>query len=153
MNEIHIHLHIADASSLNLSDLIAQARGATPALDSTSVTGSLRTFYVAVYRSMRQRFALGYKLYDFEEGAERNAGAENFSGTAPFTLDLTNRRVIGDGSSADRFWAVLQNSDGTYSLGRNSFTSQTALRAEYPDLFAVLGGREDSDGDVVLSGV
>lgn len=149
MNEIHIHLHIADASTINLADLISQARGGVAGNNAPTNT---RTFYVAVYRSMRQRFALGHKLYDSEEGARRNSGHPNFHSVASFTVNLDTHQVSGfNGPGEGRYWAVLDD-DSAFSLGRNSYTDLDRLDEDYEDRFATLSG-ESVDGRVSLAGV
>jgi hypothetical protein len=164
--QIHIHLHFND-HIIHLGELIerdgadalpaAQVQAPPPAVNPAPVASShadTREFFVTVYDSERQAFALGRKLYDSASGAERNRNNGSFSEVASFTLDLANRRVIGTAASGSsvRFWAVLRTDSG-FELGRNSYTSEAALRGEYPELFAVLAGSEDDLGDVVLSGI
>lgn len=159
--QIHIHLHLGD-TVLSLADLFGEVRTALgasakvappPPAAEEAAAPNIREFFVTVYDSSRQAFALGHKLYGSESGAERNSNNGSYSCTASFKLDLTNRCVIGAPYGTDRrYWAVLNDESG-YSLGRDSFTSEAALRSRYPSLFAVLVGSEDSDGDVVLSGV
>lgn len=149
-NQIHIHLHVADASTINLADLIAQATGAAPRV-TQSAEASTRTFYVAVYNSTAQRFALGHKLYDTYEAASRNSSHPRFNSVASFTVDLLNHRVTGyNGPGEQRYWAVL-NDHGVFSLGRNSYTDIDELYEEYDDRFATLSG-EGSEGEVRLAG-
>lgn len=150
-NQIHIHLHIADASSINLQDLIVQANGSAPA--AVAVPARTRTFYVAVYRSMRQRFALGHKLYDDEFSAQRNRTHRNFHSVASFTVDLDTHEVTGfNGPGEGRYWALLQDPYGTFSLGRNSYTDLDDLDAEYVDRFATISGETNAQGQVSLAG-
>jgi len=154
MNEVHIHLHIADASTLNLRDLIAQANsaGASDAAP-TPRAANVRTFYVAVYRSMRQRFALGHRLYVSAERAQRNASHGNFHSIASFSMNLDTHQVSGfNGPGEARYWAVLKNEDGVFSLGHNSYTDIDQLDEEYDDRFATLSG-EAVDGRMSLAGV
>lgn len=112
---INLTLHIGDDGTVSC-DQGSPGRGRP--------TG---TKFLTSYRSERQAFALGTKLYDSDQACRiANGRHPNFAGVVPISMDVhASASDIGE----RRFWALMNGE----VVGKNSFASIGELKDEYED--------------------